>query len=168
MKMPRQQGFTLLQTLVVMAIIGMLASVLGYYSYVSVQAGRLREAAQQVVVDIQRARSQAQQTSENSQVALCATISTSCVPAATNRVYTVRWGAGGTGAGSGTRTLPYNITLTSVATAAGSGYLAYTAPYAETEATGPVWQVTSPASAVRPLYIKVVGVTGKVSLGATN
>lgn len=163
-----QTGFTLLELLTVIAIIGVMAAVLGYYSFVWVQTSRLREAAQQVVSDIQRARSQAQLTSENSQVALCSTISTACVPASTNKVYTTSWGSGGTGAGSGTRTLPYSITLTSVSTAPSSGYLSYSAPYAETDASGPVWKVTSPSSAVKPLYIKVVGVTGKVSLGATN
>lgn len=163
-----QAGFTLIEVLIVLGIIGLLAGVLGYYSFIWVQTSRLREAAQQVVADLQRARSQAQLTSEDSEVALCSTISSNCTPSTTNTVYTTKWGNSGMGVGSGTRQLPYGIMLSSVNASIGSGYLKYSAPYAETDATGPVWQVTSPASAVRPLFIKVVGVTGKVTLGATN
>lgn len=161
-------GFTLIELLVVMGIIGIMIGVLAYYSFVWVQTSRLREAAQQVVTDLQRARSQAQLTSWNSELSLCATIASNCVSTAGNTSYLRRWGIGGTGPGTGQATLPYNIMLTNVQTSPGSGYIKYSAPYAETDATGLIWKVTSPSSAVKPLYIKVVSITGKVVLSATN
>ena len=156
-----RQGFTLLELLVVMAIVGTLIGVIGYFSYRWTQTTRLREAAYQVITDLRRARSQAQLTSAGSIVALCAS-SGPCASATTPVAgYVTNWG----GTGSGTRTLPYGVKIKNDV---GDNSVAYTAPYAElTSPTGTVWTLTSPVTGIAPIYIKVVGVTGKVSLSAS-
>lgn len=46
--------------------------------------------------------------------------------------------------------------------------MTYTAPYSEIDAPiGTIWTLTSPVAGIAPIYIKVVGVTGKVSLSAS-
>lgn len=158
-----RQGFTLLELLVVMAIVGTLIGVIGYFSYRWTQTTRLREAAYQVVTDLRRARSQAQLTSSGSVLTLCASTTSICGTnaAAPSPVYAAAWG----GSGSGARTLPYGV---KIGNAVGNNALTYTAPYAEVDApTGTVWTLTSPVTGIAPIYIKVVGVTGKVSLSAS-
>lgn len=158
-----RQGFTLLELLVVMAIVGTLIGVIGYFSYRWTQTTRLREAAYQVITDLRRARSQAQLTSSSSVMALCASTTGACSTsaAASSTVYAATWG----GPGSGARTLPYGV---KIGNAVGNNALTYTAPYAEVDApTGTVWTLTSPVTGIAPIYIKVVGVTGKVSLSAS-
>ena len=158
-----RQGFTLLELLVVMAIVGTLVGVIGYFSYRWTRTTQLRDAAYQVITDLRRARSQAQLTSSDSLLVLCAATTGTCgtSSALSSTVYATRWG----GSGSGARTLPYGV---KIGNAVGGNALTYTAPYAEVNApTGTVWTLTSPVTGIAPLYIKVVGVTGKVSLSAS-
>ncbi|WP_288402716.1 type II secretion system protein [uncultured Deinococcus sp.] len=157
------QGFTLLELLVVMAIIGALIGVIGYFSYRWTRTAQLREAAYQVITDLRRARSQAQLTSSSSLMTLCSSTGAACSTSDTSSspVYSTAWG----GTGSGTRSLPYGVQIRN---SVGGNSVTYTAPYAEVDApTGTVWTLTSPVNGVAPLYIKVVGVTGKVSLSAS-
>lgn len=143
------EGFTLLEILVVLAIIGILAGIFGWNLIRSIRSAELREATAQVATDLRRARSQAQRGSANMQV---------------------KWSQNSDGEATAysvngsSRALPHNVRFTcSSGCSAGAGNKSFTymAPYGEMDATGTVLKFTSPAN-VLPLEIRVVGVTGKV------
>lgn len=158
----KTHGFTLLEILVVLAIIGILAGIFGWNLIRSIRSAELREATAQVATDLRRARSQAQRGS--------ADITISWTPDGAGKVtaYTV-----GTAAALA---LPNGVSMrcTSGCTApasapAGANYnsLTYTAPYGELATqngaiNGKKFTLSSPATGVTPLEIRVVGVTGKV------
>ena len=77
--------------------------------------------------------------------------------------YTTTWGDAGTPT---VRTLPPLVQVAPISSAAAARTLTYSAPYAETDGNGVLWEVSSVASADR-LYLKAVGVTGKVILSAS-
>ncbi|QFP75666.1 Tfp pilus assembly protein FimT/FimU [Deinococcus sp. AJ005] len=142
-------GFTLIEVLVVIAIIGILGGIFGSSLIRSIRTAELREAANQVASDFQRARSLAQRGSTN------VTITTSKGTASGS--YSVDGQA---------RTLPNNIKLV-CKTNCGAGTAAattYQAPYGELTNLGSVFTVQSPAGGVAALEIRIVGVTGKVIL----
>lgn len=140
-------GFTLLEILVVIAIIGILAAAFGWNLLRSIRSAQLREAATQVASDLRRARSAAQKESVNVPIDLP-------LPGSETQ-YRV---------GTQVYTLPHGVRLVCRENCADGGF-AYTAPYAELDrATGRAVTLRSPAENVAPLEIRIVGVTGKVML----
>lgn len=144
-----RQGFTLLEVLVVLAIIGILMGILGWSSIRSIRTAELREAATQVATDFRRARSQAQRGSADV-------------------VLVLPGSDGGTSYTAHTvnKTLPNNVKVI-CKTTCGSGTttnITYQAPYGELGAAGSVFTVKSPMSGINDLEIRIVGVTGKVIL----
>lgn len=146
--MRRHQGFTLLQTLVVIAIIGVVAGMFSINLLRNIRAAELSDAAAQVVTDLRRARSQAQRSSTGVQVNLPGTAGGSS--------YTV--------AGQN-RTVPNRITIACQRNCSSSPVtVTYNAPYGELGTTGSVFVVRSSANGVTPYEIRIVGVTGKIIL----
>ena len=160
-----KSGFTVMELLTVMAIIGIIAGILSYNVYQGVLDRRLTEAAQQVVSDLRLARLKAQTTAVGSAAALCSTPTASCAtsPAQPSQTYSVVYG----GLTPQVRTLPYQIRIAG-AVLNGTTYannLTYSAPYAEIPAGGTIWRLVDRRG--RERFVRVTGVTGKVSLSAS-
>jgi type II secretion system protein H len=66
-------GFTLIELLIVMAIVGIVASILAGFFIGSLRKTQLRDGAVQLLTDLRQARSQAQRTSQGSKVTLAST-----------------------------------------------------------------------------------------------
>ena len=158
------RGFTLIELLIVMAIIGIVASILTGFFVNNLRKAQLRDGAVQVLTDLRQARSQAQRTSQSSTVTL-----TSVAYSSPDKRYTTVW-AGGS---------PQSRTLTDpirVAPYVGGTFTApvnsiiYSSPYSEVTGgaavSGIIWEVSSTVIPDK-LYVKAVGVTGKVILSAS-
>lgn len=144
------QGFTLLELLIIMAIIAVIAGVFGLGITRSIRSAELREAATQVATDFRRARSQAQRQSKDFILIL-----PNATGGTTYRVDTEN------------KTLPNGIRLSCTTSCSSTSVnVTYQAPYGElgSGATGNVFTLTSPTSGITPYEIRIVGVTGKVIL----
>jgi prepilin-type N-terminal cleavage/methylation domain-containing protein len=168
----QNRGFTLVEILVVLAIIGIVTAAIVAFSAKSFRESQLRDGATQLVADLNRARSQSQRTSLDSIVRFSGTFGNP------SQNYTTQWAGA---AAQSSKTLPSPIRVSPQA-AGLPNVIKYAAPYgeisnataAETGAgnigtgavSGAILEVSSSSSASR-LYVKVVGVTGKVVLSAT-
>lgn len=161
-----RQGFTLLEILVVIAIVGIFAAVLWDANLRNVRQQQLRDAATQLQSDVNRARAQAVRMSSDSSVTLTSTAASS--PATTYRTSWVTTVGGS--ATTRTVTLPNGVSVAPYATATtpavtSPSSVTYGAVYAESSApNGVIWRLSHPAGPV--LYVKLLGVTGKVMLSA--
>lgn len=148
-------GFSLVELLLVLAILSILLAIFGSSYVRSIRKAELRDAATGVVADLRAARSRAQRVS-SAQV--------------------VSWApgdpVGSYVAGGQTRALPGGITLSCIsgcdASAAGNR-VTYLSPYGELSVDGQtpaakILRVSSPVAGIAPLDIRTVGVTGKVML----
>ncbi|ANE44053.1 pilus assembly FimT family protein [Deinococcus puniceus] len=135
--------------LVVIAIIGILCGVLGFSLMGMMRRTEVRNAAAEVMADLRLARVNAQKTGVSSPVAI--------IDGTGSYTAQVRPGA------LQSRTLDSGVTLKAVSSNAPLKVIYY-APFGTVATTGLVWEVRSPAAQVPPLYIKVVGITGKVML----
>ena len=99
------QGFTLLEVLIVIVIIGIATAVLVAFSSDSYRKTQLRDGTTQLVADLNRARGQAQRSSTDSVVTLTGTVGSP------NAAYTTAWGgtAAGVAATPVSRALPTPI-----------------------------------------------------------
>ena len=140
----RPEGVTLTELLIVLAIIGILAS-LGAGPYLEAQRrAQLQEATVQFAADLRRARGAAQRYSQNASVALSGDVSSYVLTL--NGVAT-------------TRRLPHDA---QVEVERGSGAVSYTAPYGEVSGALNRRFVISSTRTDEVRYVKVIGVTGKV------
>lgn len=150
----KSSGFTLLELLIVMAIIGIIASIFSWGFIRNIRTSELREAATQVAADFRRARSQAQRQSKDI-------------------VLVLPNGTGGTTYKVDTenKTISNGIRVSCTTSCAGANVnVTYQAPYGElgSGATGNVFTLTSPMNGITPYEIRIVGVTGKVILTRTG
>ena len=140
--MTRTQGLTLLELLIVCAVIGILSAV-GIVTFRNaIERARVNEAATQVSADLQRARSASQRFNRGS---------TFQVAAANDKSYTLTVNGQST-----VKTLPAGAKFTAANT------IGYSAPFGETGASIITLEVSSASGTKRS--VKVLGVTGKVYL----
>lgn len=140
-------GFTLLELLIVIAIIGIIAAIFYVNLSRAMRAAELRQAATQVATDLRRARSSAQRGGKSVDISLP-------LPGTTDQ-YQI---------GTQVYTTPYNVKLL-CRTGCTPDTFAYTAPYSElSTVAGRAITLQSPASNVDPLELRIVGVTGKIIL----
>ena len=143
------KGFSLLELLLVCAIIGILGAVATKTFTDATRRARVNEASAQLAADLQRARSSAQRYNQNSSLKIESTSATS---------YTLTIGA----QDPITRTLPPNTQVT-VKTAPLT--LTYKAPFGEMDISNPILTVRTDGAKSRD--VRVLGVTGKVYLRET-
>lgn len=155
-------GFTLIEVLVALGILAILLGV-GVSSLLSsIRRSELTEGARAFAADLERARGSAQKQS------LPASVTWSALAGQPITAYGLTRGAA-----TQTRTPPARVKLVCVSMVGSAcnqaaPRLLFTAPFAEASG-GAVFQLThSLSSSVPALYVKVGGVTGKVSISETS
>lgn len=151
-----RHGFTLLEILIVLAILGILMGIFGMSYLRSIRAAEVREGANQIAADLRAARSAAQRRSSPG---------------------TFRWAGVGSLTGytveipSGTATpktaiLPRGVTFRCLDGCPTSRTLTYSAPYGEMTTTinGSRFIVESQTPNIQAVEVRVVGITGRVML----
>ena len=146
--MTRTQGFTIVELLIVCAIIGILGAGAATTFTSATRRARVGEASAQLAADLQRARSSAQKLNRDSSLTIASTSATS---------YTLTIGTQ-----TMTRTLPPN---TQVTVKSAPLILTYKAPFGEMGASNPILTVRT--EGVKTRDVRVLGVTGKVYLRET-
>ncbi len=138
-----QQGFTLLEMLVVMVIVGVLSALIFVNYARQVQQARLQSAVTSFSTDLEKARSAAWKSGQSVTISVLATKKgyTYTVNSAPPQVQTM--------------TLPDGITFSAVATAT------YTPPFADVDASSNIFTLVSPNVSLTD-DVRVIGVTGKV------
>lgn len=139
------QGISLLEILVVVGIVGILFAVGLVNLWGAADRTKLKNAAQQLAGDVQRARSSAQRFNQDASIT---------IPAGTSRTYTITIDGN-----ASNKTLPRGTQLN----LARAETLTYTAPYGELNAAAnEVLRLELSKGARDPIFVKVIGVTGKV------
>lgn len=137
-----KKGFTLLELLIALAVVGILAT-LGFSSFLGAQRrAQLSEATAQFASDLQRARSEAQRHNRNASLALNDDSS-----------YILTLDGNAT-----IRTLPHGAQVEVVS---GADTVTYNAPYGEVDAPDRRFAISS-ARIDEVRYVRIIGVTGKV------
>jgi prepilin-type N-terminal cleavage/methylation domain-containing protein len=154
--LPREQAFTLLELLIVMAIVAILVGIAAAALNRTIRNNQVAEGAQAFAASLQSARNSSQRDSLGATLAWVG----SGVGQSFSS-YTVTRGTQ-----PRTQGLPSGIVakcvLLGTLTGCATNSLGYSAPYAEVTA-GAIFQVFhSTDSGARPLFVKVGGVTGKV------
>ncbi len=147
--MRHTDGFSLLELLLVVTIIGVLGGVaLGGFRGAT-QRARLSEASAQLTADFQRARSSAQRSNQN------ATLAFGTTTPATSYTLTLNGQAS-------VRQLPAGV---QVAVPAAARTVTYNAPFGETSLAAPAkYTLTSNRNPDLKRYLKIIGLTGKAYL----
>lgn len=147
-------GFTIIELLVVILIIGIL-SVIFFESFtLGLRRAELNEAASQIASDFKKARSISQKQSIDIKVSW---------PGSNFTTYTIT---------QGTTVSRYNVpngVTVSCSSDCGSNSFTYNAPYGELEGitSGPIFTLSSPSTSLNnpATEVRIVGVTGKVITG---
>ncbi len=144
MTKPAQKGFTIIELLLVCAIIGILSAVAAPNYMAARNRARVNEATAQLAADLQRARSSAQRSNTTASLTW---VDKSNYRTLINGV-TV------------TRTLPENVEIVAPANTT----VSYSAPFGEVGGAAPVTFSVSlyGRSNVKPREVRVIGTTGKV------
>lgn len=144
-----QAGFSLVELLLVIAVLGILMG-LGIVNYTrSVRAAEVRDAAALITTQLRQARAQAQKDSVNMRMSWN-----------TDGQYAV----GPTSAMPAMQSLPKGVTLRCKTSCTGSS-VGFTAPYGElSSGIGTVFEVVSPHGGIRAYEVRLVGVTGKAMM----
>lgn len=138
-----REGFTLLELLIVIVVVGILVS-LGFSSFINAQRNaQLQEATAQFATDLQRARSTAQRYNRSANLVLGQDGSS----------YTLTLDGAPT-----VRQLPHAAQIQRVK---GSGTVTYSAPYGEVDAADRHFVISTPRTDTTR-SVRVIGVTGKV------
>jgi prepilin-type N-terminal cleavage/methylation domain-containing protein len=156
--MKPQQGFTLIEVLLVLALIGIIGGI-GFNEWLGAsKRGAVRSAAVQIAADLERVRSSARRYNTNATL----TRSTN----ANKYTLLINGNSSEIDMPEGTETTVQNGTLTGT-----DLVVQYTAPNAELDTISmnnppeiKVGLINQPG--VPPIYVKVIGVTGKVVLSA--
>ncbi|GHG04438.1 pili assembly chaperone [Deinococcus piscis] len=145
----RQAGFSLIEVLVVMAILGILLS-MGIVNYIrNVQAAEVRDAAALITSQLRQARAQAQKDSVDMKMSWNAA---------------GQYGLGPASASSTMQALPKGVQLRCKTSCEGSS-VTFGAPFGELRsATGTVFELVSPYEGIRSYEVRLVGVTGKAMM----
>lgn len=152
----RQHGFTLIEILVVLAILGILMGIVGLSYLRSIRAAEVREGANQIAADLRAARSSAQRRSTPGAFKWAGTGSLTG--------YTLEIPSGT--ATPKTASLPPGVTFRCVDGCPAARTLNYNAPYGEmtTMINGTRLIVESQTTNIPAIEVRVVGVTGRVML----
>lgn len=142
-------GFTLLELLLVIAILGIIFGIFSWFLLRNLRQTELREAAAQLIADLRRSRSNAQQSGRVSTLELS--------PLKT--AYSLKVGSGA----PRTVGLPHRVT---VEAQVGGSRVVNQPPFGTLDDTGLVWKLQSPSYSDMRLYVKVIGITGRVMLSA--
>ncbi|GHG41249.1 pili assembly chaperone [Deinococcus indicus] len=140
----REQGFTLLELLVVMALIGIVAAMAGQSFLGAVRTNQLRDASAQLSADFEQVRSSTFRYNRNATLRITGA---DTYELTTNGVKT-------------TRNLPNGVTVTPI-----NASVTYNAPYSLLS-TPPVTLELRRAGHPKVFTLWTVGVTGKVLLDA--
>ena len=138
-----KKGFSLIELLIVIAIMGILAAMGTALQQRAVQRARIQSATAQLAADLERARSSAQKSNTSASLSVASTTAHSYSLTLNGQATTID--------------LP---SQTQVQVAAPLS-ITYTAPFGEV-ATTAMFTVRAVGSSLPPLYVKVIGVTGKV------
>ncbi|THF68123.1 type II secretion system protein GspH [Deinococcus sp. Arct2-2] len=145
-------GFTLLELLVVMTIIGIVAGVLGFSLLNNLRRTQLQSAAAQLSADLRLTRTNAQKTGLMSAVTVVAGGTTYTAQTRPTQAQT--------------RSLENGITL--VPDSSSLTTVKYYPPFGTLATTGTLWELRSPTTWIPSVFLKVVGVTGKVMISAAR
>lgn len=155
-------GFTLIEILIVLAILGVLMGIFGLSYLRSLRAAEVREGANQIAADLRAARASSQRQSQNASLSWAdGMVALTTYSVALPSVTTPQ-----------TRTLPRGVTFRCVTgggcpTALGGvRTLTYSAPYGEMTTTinGTRFIVESQTPNIPSIEVRVVGVTGRIML----
>lgn len=154
-------GFTLLEILVVLAIMSILLGI-GYSSLLgSIRRGEVMEGVRTFAGDIERARSSAQKQS------VTATIAWTTAAGQPLDGYTLTRSGTTQNRMLSDRVKVTCVSMTGSACNLASPQLVFSAPYAEASG-GAVFRIDHKVNGIRPTYVKIGGVTGKVSVSDTQ
>ncbi|WP_040383516.1 prepilin-type N-terminal cleavage/methylation domain-containing protein [Deinococcus apachensis] len=151
-----RHGFTLVELLIVLAILGILMSIFSVSYLRSIRAAEVREGAGQIAADLRAARSSAQRQSMPGAFKWAGTGSLTS--------YTLELPSGT--ATPKTASLPRGVTFRCLDGCPSTRTLVYNAPYGEMTSAinGTRFIVESQAPNIPSIEVRVVGVTGRVML----
>ena len=142
----KEEGFSLLELLLVCAIIGILGAVVTTTFTGATRRSQVSEASAQLASDLQRARSSAQRFNQNAVIRIATTTATT---------YTLTLGT----QAAITRTLPTN---TQVSVTAAPLVITYSAPFGEMSPMTGATLTARSRNGSEARAVRVLGVTGKV------